>query len=142
MLQNLKRGRFDAMALAAGADDQGGGIAHRKTFRADEDPVIGRSVPGKIDHGVALSRLPGDRDQCRGRVAFAGAGFGRVDIVDDGEVRRVRTVRDLDPDGGPAGIGGATRICEAAAIPPGSPPITTTRSLIDGRLGVGAGRFP
>ena len=32
MLQNLKRGRFDAMVLAAGADDQGGGIAHRKLF--------------------------------------------------------------------------------------------------------------
>ena len=54
MLQNLKRGRFDAMALAAGADDHGGGIAHRKTLRADEDPVIGGPIPGKIDHGVAL----------------------------------------------------------------------------------------
>ena len=57
----LKRRRFDAVALAAGADDQCGGIEQRKGLRGHEDPVVGRSVPGKIDDGIGARWIAGDR---------------------------------------------------------------------------------
>src|SRR4249919_810850 len=51
-VQTLKQRSFDAVALAAGADDQGCGIEQRKALRGHEDPVVGRSIPRKIDHGI------------------------------------------------------------------------------------------
>ena len=57
----LKQRRFDAVVLAAGADDQCGGIEQRKGLRGHEDPVVGRSVPGKIDDGIGARWIAGDR---------------------------------------------------------------------------------
>ena len=56
--------------------------------------------------GSEACGIAGDRDQLRRRVALAGAGFGRIEVVDHGEVRRFRIVGNLDPHRGAGGIVG------------------------------------
>src|SRR5262245_45686339 len=57
--ETLKCRCLDAVALAAGADDQGGGIEQRKGLRGHEDAVVGWPVPGEIDHRIGAGGFSG-----------------------------------------------------------------------------------
>jgi hypothetical protein len=85
---------------AVGAYDKGRRISHRKCLRSDEDPVIGRTLLRQIDDGRRARGAGRDGDRQRGRAGRASswlrsAGFGTVDIVDDGEIGRLRALRHL-----------------------------------------------
>jgi len=106
----LERCRLDTVALTAGADKKCRGVERRKGLRGYEDPVVGRSIARKIDDGIGRRAVAGDRDQKRWGVAFAGAGLGRIDIVDHGEVGSFRAVGNLDPHRRAGDIAGETDV--------------------------------
>jgi hypothetical protein len=94
----------------AGADDQGRRIARREGLRSDENPVIGRTILRKIDHGRSArgAGRDSDRQHCRG--SLASAGLRTVGIVDNGKIRSLGALRDLHPHGRGRRIVGETDV--------------------------------
>ena len=69
---------------AVGADDEGGGIAHRKSLRSHENPVIGGAVVGQIDHRRGHRARGGNRHKPRRRIGLAGARLRTAGVIDHG----------------------------------------------------------
>src|ERR1700709_351078 len=70
-----KRRGGEAAVTAAGADDQGGGIARRKALRLHEHPVIGRTLGRKVNHRFGDGGARGDRQIPCGARSLAGVGL-------------------------------------------------------------------